>query len=72
MVNSGAFRTGFPIYQGSAITEKVFQFMPFDNVVLTSKLTREQLIDLSKRSGLVFSSNFKPSMLENRLYSCNC
>lgn len=70
VVNSGAFRTGFPIYQGSAITvRRVFQFMPFDNVVLTSKLTREQLIDLSNRSGLVFSSNFKPIMLENRLYT---
>lgn len=66
VVNSGAFREGFPIRQNEIIdVQRVYQFMPFDNVVLTCKLTGRQLRSLARNSGFVFSSNFDVNDLED-------
>ena len=66
VVNSGAFRGGFPIRQNEIIdVQRVYQFMPFDNVVLTCKLTGRQLRSLARNNGFVFSSNFDVNDLED-------
>lgn len=72
VINSGAFRTGFPIENGQKITvADVYDWMPFDNYIKTSKLTKAQISSLYLGSNdLVFSDNFNYNELkDDQLYT---
>lgn len=60
VVNSGAFRTGFPVYSNNTITVgDVYEWMPFDNIIKTVKLTKAQISSIVfGGNDLVFSDNF--------------
>lgn len=59
-INSGGIRANaFPIYEDENVTvNKVYQIMPFDNTIKTTKLTGKQLKQAFKISDGVSAGNF--------------
>lgn len=63
VINIGGIRSqAFPIYQGESITvAKIYEIMPFDNVVKTVTLSGSYVMQLFNHSDFVFSANVTES-----------
>lgn len=83
-INSGGIRQyAFPISENSKITvKKIYEIMPFDNLIKTAKFTGKQLKDILLINDAVFSNNVTKSgdtfyingeeIDDNRIYVFAC
>ena len=59
VINSGGIRnSAFPIREGTSISQKkMYEIMPFDNIIKTCELTGQQLLNVLIITDAVFSTN---------------
>ena len=63
IINSGGIRnSAFPIYENQNVdVKKMYEIMPFDNLVKTATYTGAELLNILRINDVVYSSNIRPS-----------